>query len=110
MQSTEQRLTKRQRYWFGHIQSWQSSGKTIADYSKDQGFTAQAMYAGKKELVKKGALPRSQKPRFQRAKLVNAVVDNQWPIRLPNGLSVNFTGAVNAEELSKVISTLLSVA
>ena len=102
MHDKEPALTKRQRYWLDQIQTWKASGKSIAEYSIDQGFTAQAMYAGKKELVKKGVLPRSQKARFQRAKVVSVVPGNEWRIQLPNGLSVSFTGAVDVEALTAV--------
>jgi hypothetical protein len=45
----EQTLTERQRYWLGHIRACEVSGKTIAEYSMDQGIVAKAMYAGKKQ-------------------------------------------------------------
>ncbi len=110
MQGTNKSLTKRQQYWLGKIEEWKVSGQSISAYSRDQGFSAQAMYAGKKELVKKGVLPRSQKPRFQRVAVTNKVTDNAWRIQLPNGLSVSFTGAVNATELTTVLSAVASIA
>jgi len=109
MQDKRKPLTKRQQYWLGKIEEWKVSGKTISAYSRDQGFTAQAMYAGKKELVKKGVLPRSRKPQFQRVAVSNKVTDNAWRIQLPNGLSVSFTGAVNATELTTVLNATLSI-
>ena len=62
------------------------------------------MYAGKKTLVKKGVLPRTRAPRFQRAEVGGPVAGGQWQIQLPNGLSVTFTGsAVDADALSTVL-------
>ncbi len=110
MQGKNTSLTKRQQYWLDKVEDWKVSGKTISEYSREQGFTAQAMYAGKKELVKKGVLPRSQKPRFQRVEITSKITDNAWCIQLPNGLSVSFTGAANAAELTTVLSTAASVA
>lgn len=110
MQDKIPSLTKRQQYWLDKIEDWKSSGKSISAYSREQGFTAQAMYAGKKELVKKGVLPRSQKPRFQRAAINRKATDNSWCIQLPNGLSVSFTGAANVAELTTVLSAAATIA
>ncbi len=109
MRDSNKPLTKRQQYWFDKIEDWKASGQSISAYSRAQGFTAQAMYAGKKELVKKGVLPRSQKPRFQRVAVRNKVVDNAWCIQLPNGVSVSFTGAANGTDLSTVLNAASSI-
>jgi hypothetical protein len=53
MQGKIHPLTKRQQYWLDKIEDWKSSGKTNSDYSREQGFTAQAMYAGKKNWLRK---------------------------------------------------------
>ena len=105
----EPTLTERQRYWLEQIQLCEASGKTIAEYAIDQGIDAQAMYAGKKTLVKKGVLPRTRPARFQRAQVVNPVVDSEWRIQLPNGVSVAFAGPVDARTLTTVLSTAAAV-
>ena len=51
-------LTQRQHYWLEQVHACEASGKTVAEYAAEQGFSAQAMYAGKKLLVRKGVLPR----------------------------------------------------
>jgi len=109
MQDRIKPLTKRQQYWLEKIEDWKSSGKSISAYSREQGFTAQAMYAGKKELVKKGVLPRSRKPRFQRVKITPSNTDTAWQITLPNGLSVSFNGSANAAELNAVLIAASSI-
>jgi hypothetical protein len=48
MQDLTPALTERQRHWLEHIQACKQSGKTIAEYAAEHGFTARAMYAGKK--------------------------------------------------------------
>ncbi len=103
--TTETKLTTRQRYWLEHVQACAASGKTIAEYALDQGLQAKTMYAGKKMLVKKGVLPPTRAPRFQRAQLMAPVVDSEWRVQLPNGVSVAFTGAVDAGTLSTVLNT-----
>ncbi|MCP4277599.1 MAG: phage shock protein B [Gammaproteobacteria bacterium] len=63
------------------------------------------MYGGKKALVKKGVLPRVQQNRFQRAQVVDAVASREWRIDLPNGVSVAFSGMVDAGALTTILTT-----
>jgi hypothetical protein len=102
-------LTQRQRFWLAHIQACKDSGKTMAEYAAEQGFTARAMYSGKKELVKKGVLPATRSPRFQRVQVLEAPRSSQWRIALPNGVSVAFAGEVDAGSLATVLSTAASL-
>jgi len=98
-------LTERQRYWLEQIQACEALGKTIAEYAAEHGLTAQAMYAGKKLLVKKGVLPYTRQSRFQRVQVHAPVVDSEWCIQLPNGVLVAFAGAVDAGTLTTVLNT-----
>lgn len=99
-------LTERQRYWLEQVQACEASGKTVAEYAADQGFDARAMYAGKKVLVKKGILPRTHSTRFQRARIATGpVAGGEWRIQLPNGVSVAFSGSVDAGTLTTVLNT-----
>ena len=110
MSDARQKLTRRQRYWLAHIQSCETSGKSIAEYAAEQGFTARAMYAGKKTLVKKGVLPRTRPGRFQRAKVFSPpVVGSDWRIQLPNGVLVVFSGTVDTGTLAAVLSTAADI-
>jgi len=102
-------LTERQRYWLEQVQSCEASGKAIAEYAADHGITAQAMYAGKKMLVKKGVLPPTRPARFQRAPVVGPVGVSEWRIQLPNGVSVAFSGTVDAGALTMVLNTVASL-
>jgi hypothetical protein len=102
-------LTERQQYWHKHIKACESAGKTIAEYTKEQGIEAKSMYAGKKSLVKKGVLPRTRSPRFKRAHVDIAVVGNECRIQLPNGVSVVFCGPMDAKTLSTVLSTAAAI-
>ena len=105
----EVRLTARQRYWLEHVQACEVTGKTIAEYAQAHGLQAKSMYAGKKSLVKKGILPHTQRTRFRRAQLVEAVVISEWQIQLPNGLTVSFTGNVDPDALHTVLKTAATV-
>jgi len=109
MQSMIPVLTERQRYWLEHIQACKDSGKTIIKYAAEQGFTARAMYGGKKVLVKKGVLPGRRPTRFQRVQVLEATPSSQWRVGLPNGVSVAFAGEVDAGSLATVLSTAASI-
>jgi len=99
-------LTERQRYWLEQVKACEASGMSASAYAATQGFHVGGMYAGKKSLIKKGVLPQAQGARFQRVQTVAvAVDDNKWRIRLANGVSVDFSGAVDAGSLSTVLTT-----
>ena len=105
MQRMISALTDRQRYWLEQVQACEASGKSIAEYAAAQGIVAQALYAGKSMLVKKGVWPATQPARFQRMQVMAAPLSSQWRIGLPNGVSVAFVGEVDARTLTTVLST-----
>ena len=109
MDKKEQALTERQRYWLEHIRACAASGKSVTAYAAEHGFHVGAMYAGKKALVRKGVLPRTQHSQFQRVQTVAMTADNKWRIQLPNGVSVDFSGAVESGSLSTVLKTVASL-
>jgi hypothetical protein len=97
-------LTERQRYWLEQVRACEASGKTVGEYASEQGISAQALYAGKKLLVRKGVLPRTRPLRFQRIRVASLPAGNEWRIQLPNGVSVCCSGAVDAGVLATVLS------
>jgi len=109
MQDMAPMLTERQRYWLEHLQACKASGKSMAEYATKHGVNTRAMYSGKKTLINKGVLPGTQSTRFQRVQVMEAPVSNQWQIGLPNGVSVAFTGEVDAGSLTTVLSVSASV-
>jgi hypothetical protein len=98
-------LTERQQFWLEQVRACEAAGKTIAEYAAEHGLVAQAMYAGKKQLVRKGVLPHTQRSRFQRAQVAAAAPDCQWRIQLPNGVSVAWWGEVDTATLVTVLNT-----
>ena len=108
-QSQSTSLTPRQRYWLEHFHSCQSAGKTIAEYAAANGITAHSMYAIKKVLVSKGALPGTHSVEFQRAQITDAVDPCQWRIQMPNGIAVAFTGTVDEAMLTRVLNAAAAV-
>ncbi len=109
MQNMIPALTDRQRYWLEHVQACEASGKSIAEYTATQDFGAQAMYAGKSALVKKGVLPAMQPTRFQRVQVMEATLSSQWRIGLPNGVSVAFVGEVDGQALTAILHSAASL-
>ena len=108
MDTQEISLTEHQRHWLDHLRACEASGKGIAAYAAEHGLDAKAMYTGKKTLVKKGVLPRTRRS-FARAQVRTAVIDNAWRIGLPNGISVAFSGAVDAKTLHMILTTAAAV-
>lgn len=102
-------LSDRDRYWLEHVQASEASGKRMTDYATEHGLSVRAMYDGKRQLVKKGVLPRTHQNRFQRVRVVDPVVDSEWRIQLPNGVSVVFAGAVDARSLATVLNTVAAL-
>ena len=102
-------LTERQRYWLERVRACEASGKTIAEYAAEHGLAAQAMYAGKKILVKKSIPPRRRPTRFQRAQVLDAAPGSSFRIHLPNGVVVAFSGAADAGTLGTVLNTVVAL-
>jgi len=107
--SQEITLTENQRHWLEHLRACEASGKGIAAYASEHGLDVKAMYAGKKVLVKKDILPRTRRSRFQRVQVKTPVAGATWRIQLPNGLSVAFSGSVDARTLNTVLATAAAV-
>jgi len=104
-----QALTERQRYWLNHLQACAASGTSIAEYAAAHDLAAQAMYANKKMLVKKGVLPSTRPARFQRVSLTGMAAGHTWSIHLPNGASVAFSGSVDAAILTVVLNATAGI-
>ncbi len=107
--SQEIALTENQRHWLEHLRACEASGKGIAAYASEHDLDVKAMYAGKKVLVNKGVLPRTRPSRFQRMQVNAPVTGSAWRIQLPNGLSVAFSGSVDARTLGTILTTAAAV-
>ncbi len=109
MDEKEQALTEHQRYWLERIQACEAQGLSITAYAAEHGFPVRAMYDAKKVLVRKGVLPRTQRSPFQRVQTEAVTVGGEWRIQLPNGVSVDFSGTVDAATLSTVLKAVASL-
>lgn len=99
-------LTERQRYWLEKLQECELEGKSLSSYAAEQGFHVGAIYAAKKTLIRKGALPQASGVRFQRVQTQAMNVSNEWRIRFPNGMSVEFCGSTDSGSLSTILSAV----
>ncbi len=109
MDEKEQALTEHQRDWLERVKSCEASGKSVVAYASEHGFPVRAMYDAKKVLVRKGVLPRRHRARFQRVQTAAMSVVNKWRIQFPNGVSVDFSGTVDAGSLSTVLNTVVGL-
>ena len=99
-------LTEHQRKWLGRLRACEASGKSFTGYAAEHGFAVRELYDAKKTLVNKGVLPRARQKRFQRVQTATVAADTKWRVRLPNGVSVEFSGAVDGGALSSVLTTV----
>ena len=99
-------LTEHQHKWLARLQACEASGKSFTAYAAEHGFPVRALYDAKKTLVNKGVLPRTRQSRFQRVQTATVASDTKWRIRLPNGVLVEFCGAVDGDSLSGVLTTV----
>ncbi len=106
MDEKEQALTDHQRYWLERVKACEASGKSVVAYSAEHGLAVRAMYDAKKVLVRKGVLPRTHRAQFQRVQPEAVAVGGEWRIQLPNGVSVDFSGTVDAGSLSTVLNAV----
>ena len=99
-------LTEHQQKWLRRLQACEASGKSFKEYAAEHGFPVRALYDAKKTLVNKGVLPRTQQKRFQRVQTATVSADTKWRIQLPNGVLVEFSGAVDGGSLSSILNTV----
>jgi hypothetical protein len=103
-------LTERQQFWLRHLRACDLSGQTSIDYARAHDIKVKSLYAARKALAEKGALPPpplSATNGFQRVRVVEdrRAMERQWHIQLPNGLAVSFDGKVDAATLSLILTT-----
>ena len=93
---TNQELNKQQRYWLNHYQASQSSGNSMAAYTREHGLAIKSFYYWKKRLSKLGAIdpePLSSSPFFHQVRFQQTqVFDAACTIRFPNGIECEMIG------------------
>ncbi|HMB89931.1 MAG TPA: hypothetical protein VKP65_03735 [Rhodothermales bacterium] len=101
------RLTEHQRTWLVRIRDWEGSGKRMSAYAAEHGLDVRTMYGARKVLKRKGLLSECNAAvRFQRVEVAAVSAANEWRVKLPNGVTVTFSGSVDRGSLSMVLSTV----
>lgn len=114
MEIADTRLTPRQREWLEHLRACKSENATIRGYARRRGLAEQSMYQAASALRKRGLLtaaPAATKGpvgRRRSAKFVEVGAARaeiplaSWRARLPNGVVVEGSGAIDGELLSQL--------
>jgi hypothetical protein len=89
-------LTEPQRCWLKHYRASEVSGKSMAEYAREQGLAITAFYYWKKRLIQLGAIAAerlSDPPVFHKITIQREqCVDATCRIRFPNGVECEMTG------------------
>lgn len=106
-------LTKRQRYWLRHITAADASGGTLVAYAKAHKLKVRDLYQWKTALGRRGLLPgKRAKPAgssFVPVKQASPApsppvsVGAQCTVTLPNGVRLDFCGALGPESLRDLL-------
>ena len=66
MEAEVRDLTARQREYFEHVRQAREQGLTLTAYCRAQGLEVRSLYGVRRELVRKGRLPRTLAPKTKR--------------------------------------------
>jgi len=107
--STDQNLTESQSRWLKTLQACKASGKTMKAFAASEELDLNELYTWKKVLVKKGVLPRTQKPRFQKVKIVDTGPVPECRILLPNGVAVILPGGLDSMGMTQLLRSAMQL-
>ncbi len=68
-----------------------------------------AMYAARKDLVHRGTSKPTITAPFARVQVSPSPSTTQWSVQLPNGTTVNFSGAVDGQALHTILHAAASL-
>ena len=85
-------LSKKQKFWSGHVMRCQASPGTIKDYATAQGLSLRSLYSWRRELMRQDLLGDKSPPRarFSQVVISDALAAFQCRISLPNGVTVDW--------------------
>ncbi len=104
----EHKLTIQQSEWLEKLKACDASGKSMKAFARSEGLNIQDLYSWKKTLVKKGVLPRSRTPRFQRVQIMDAT-GYECRILLPNGITVVLPGGAQDMNLANILHSAMQL-
>ena len=109
---TVKRLTKKQRYWLTHLDSWSKSQESLSRYAKRCGLKAQTLYTAKGRLMALGLWTADgagvDEPRFVRLQVpAGTRAPSTCQIHLPNGVRVDVpVGDGGLESVLRTVAAL----
>jgi len=103
---SKHKLTARQNEWLDKLTACKNSGKSMKVFAASEGLNLQDLYSWKKTLVKKGVLPRSRPPRFEPVEIIDAIIECECRILLPNGVAVVLPVGVGNMSLLNILQNV----
>lgn len=100
-------LTVRGRFWLAHLESCQSRKIPLTRYAIENGLNLSSLYSWQNRLRKNGHFQKGATNHFQRLQVQSSIPISPIRIRLPNGLSVEWTGTGGESMLQDAIKAAL---
>jgi transposase-like protein len=92
-------------FWLAQLQACERAGQTVRAYAHEQGLNEHTAYTWRKRLRAEGSLGGRTVRRWARVQVVEPAVSasTRYRVQLPNGMAVEFGGAIDEEELGRVL-------
>lgn len=105
----EHTITERQQFWLDHIQAAEAFNGTLVEYAKVEGLKVKDLYQWKTLLVRRGVMSgRSAQPKAFVA-VRESTAASMAALLLPNGVRIEFSGAVDAETIQSLVTAASSL-
>ncbi len=106
---TPTELTERQQFWLEHLRACAKANQTTKDYAQAHGLSVKAMYSARKDLAQRGTPKTPITAPFARVQVELSPPTTQWSVQLPNGTTINFSGAVDGKALHTILQAAASL-
>ena len=109
MRDGELGLSAKHQYWLDRIRDCEESGQTTKAYAQAHSLSVKSLYRWRKRLAQCGVWS-PQAVRFERVQWrAPQPISCEWRITLPNGVQVEFSGAVDRAEVSAVLTAAMRI-
>jgi len=107
---SEKAITERQQYWLDHILAGEAFNGTLVEYAGVEGLKVKDLYQWKTLLARRGVIAgKVDKPKAFVA-VRETVAANKTALVLPNGVRLEFSGAVDAEMIQLLVTVVSALA
>ena len=102
-QAVKRRIFRSREFWQAEIEKFQSSGQSISDYCRDNGFALSTftrkvkIFASNKTILAKSS---KNKPSFIEVK---PAIASTLRLNFPSGISIDIPETYNTSQLNKII-------